>query len=790
DDGPASESWTAGRSDQVGYWLLAQDDPPDPWADLGLRSGLTFLDFEGTYDCRAVSPTADPPVTATLAPVAGYRDTALQLDYDLGAAADNWAQIRCDFSPQLDLSAFDHLRFAWRGSPGARNSLEVGFIDEIGNLERIFIRGWAFAAHRDWWGQLVVPFDFINPAFNPARVKAFLVSVKNAGEPDVGGAGSLAIDNPGAYNVRSRAVPADFESTEPNPVAAAAASAWLATQQQPSGFLKSWEQETACAAHVYPQALALLVFAHEGRWTEADAVVGALVGAQNANGSWFQSYDCDLQPLTPNQWEGDVAWAVYALSRYLARGGAHPEAAAARDRAADWLTGRINPADGCLVIDHTEGTIDAWWALDAAGPSYAAAAAGLESCLLDEYWDEQMGRFKGGRQWWQPYLDNQTWGAAFLHAVGRSEDARRALSYAWEVLRLPAQSGQLVGLDGQGGPWSIWNEGIGQYVAAGGFDAENLVQELLAQQRPDGAVIGAPDHFLGGGVWTPRWYGVAPTAWLYFALTGGPFGCVGGAETLCLNHQRFEVRAAWRNFRGETGSARAVRLTGDTGYFWFFNRDNVEMVIKVLDACGLNERFWVFAGGLTNVEVEITVTDTSTGAETTYVNPQGTPFQPIQDTAAFATCPSGAKGSGVRRARSAVSEPAFGEASFAGCVPTATTLCLNDDRFQVEVDWEAPGGSTGLGQAESLTSDTGYLWFFNRDNVEMVIKVLDACAVNGRFWVFAGGLTNVEVGIAVTDTATGVAATYVNPQGTAFQPIQDTATFATCLGASFAGSET
>ncbi|MCP4661741.1 MAG: hypothetical protein GY856_40585 [bacterium] len=42
----------------------------------------------------------------------------------------------------------------------------------------------------------------------------------------------------------------------------------------------------------------------------------------------------------------------------------------------------------------------------------------------------------------------------------------------------------------------------------------------------------------------------------------------------------------------------------------------------------------------------------------------------------------------------------------------------------------------------------------------------------------------------MTDTATGVAATYVNPQGTAFQPIQDTATFATCLGASFAGSET
>jgi hypothetical protein len=35
----------------------------------------------------------------------------------------------------------------------------------------------------------------------------------------------------------------------------------------------------------------------------------------------------------------------------------------------------------------------------------------------------------------------------------------------------------------------------------------------------------------------------------------------------------------------------------------------------------------------------LTVTDTQTGAIQTYTNPQGTPFQPIQDTNAFATCP-------------------------------------------------------------------------------------------------------------------------------------------------------
>jgi len=61
------------------------------------------------------------------------------------------------------------------------------------------------------------------------------------------------------------------------------------------------------------------------------------------------------------------------------------------------------------------------------------------------------------------------------------------------------------------------------------------------------------------------------------------------------------------------------------------------MVIKVVDGRVVNNRYWVFAGGLTNVNVVTTVTDTQTGAFKTYTNPQGTAFQPIQGTSAFAT---------------------------------------------------------------------------------------------------------------------------------------------------------
>ena len=119
-------------------------------------------------------------------------------------------------------------------------------------------------------------------------------------------------------------------------------------------------------------------------------------------------------------------------------------------------------------------------------------------------------------------------------------------------------------------------------------------------------------------------------------------------------------------------------------------------------------------------------------------------------------------------------------AQTAGCTPGNTRLCLNDSRFQVEVEWTTRNGQSGSGRAVPLTSDTGLFWFFNSENVELVVKVLDGCAVNGRYWVFAGGLTDTRVRITVTDTLREVVRQYTNPQGTPFKPVQDTGGFATC----------
>jgi hypothetical protein len=123
-------------------------------------------------------------------------------------------------------------------------------------------------------------------------------------------------------------------------------------------------------------------------------------------------------------------------------------------------------------------------------------------------------------------------------------------------------------------------------------------------------------------------------------LPGSSEPCASDPTTLCLSGGRFKVTTQWATAAGQSGSGQAVALAGgDTGYFTFFDAGNAEVMIKVLSGCGVNSRYWAFAGGLTNVDVALTVTDTQTGTVRTYTNPQGTPFQPIQDTDAFAICP-------------------------------------------------------------------------------------------------------------------------------------------------------
>ena len=116
------------------------------------------------------------------------------------------------------------------------------------------------------------------------------------------------------------------------------------------------------------------------------------------------------------------------------------------------------------------------------------------------------------------------------------------------------------------------------------------------------------------------------------------------------------------------------------------------------------------------------------------------------------------------------------------CVAGPTVLCLNNGRFKATIDWRTATDS-GHGFAVPLPSapDSGLFYFFSPTNIEMLIKVLNACvAPFNHYWVFFAATTNVELAVVVTDTANGKTVAYFNPLNHAAPPVQDINAFATC----------
>ncbi len=301
-----------------------------------------------------------------------------------------------------------------------------------------------------------------------------------------------------------------------------------------------------------------------------------------------------------------------------------------------------------------------------------------------------------------------------------------------------------------------------------------------------------------------------------FDSTGGGGECQGA---VCLRNERFEVDVSWRTAQGTTGSAVLVPgvRSDDSAVLYFFQVQNWELLIKVLDGCPINQHYWVYAAATTDVEYTLTVTDTVTTQSKSYFNPLGTASASITDSSALPVCDSGVASAteavgtlGVVAARfeaaerlaaerltaesrallltKEVSTPPSSPAVIgtsargtANCVAGASTMCLNQGRFKVEVSWETALPTTGVGQVVPFaTQDSGLFYFFEASNWEMLVKVLDGCAINSRFWVYAAATTDVGYQLVVTDTVTDEQKFYDNPVGRASPAITDTNAFSTC----------
>ena len=118
------------------------------------------------------------------------------------------------------------------------------------------------------------------------------------------------------------------------------------------------------------------------------------------------------------------------------------------------------------------------------------------------------------------------------------------------------------------------------------------------------------------------------------------------------------------------------------------------------------------------------------------------------------------------------------------CIRSDTVLCIannpGDGRFKVSAEFHHAGGASGSGQASLGTlgvNQGGSFWFFSQSNPEILVKVLNGCTVNNKFWVFATAGTNVAFDLHVLDTVTSATKTYSNPDNVAAVPVQDTSAF-------------
>jgi Trypsin len=121
--------------------------------------------------------------------------------------------------------------------------------------------------------------------------------------------------------------------------------------------------------------------------------------------------------------------------------------------------------------------------------------------------------------------------------------------------------------------------------------------------------------------------------------------CVPGPQTLCIDDApgdgRFEATIAFDTAQsdGQSGMGKAIELDSlgvtSGGIFWFFNQENPEVLLKVLDGCTVNGHHWVFWSAGTNVRLIVTVTDRRTGRQRIYQSPDRTPALPVTDILAF-----------------------------------------------------------------------------------------------------------------------------------------------------------
>ena len=285
--------------------------------------------------------------------------------------------------------------------------------------------------------------------------------------------------------------------------------------------------------------------------------------------------------------------------------------------------------------------------------------------------------------------------------------------------------------------------------------------QRFADGLPAGMLIGYVRALTVDPSGRTLWAGVSGGGIYAIDLTA-PIPCEADAQTLCLLDGRFRVTmsaedpssgdAVAGDAIAANGSAGAFSLPGLTG-----NPALPEIVLKMVDASAPPwRRFWVFFGSLTSLDYAITVTDTRNGHQERYTGSGACGGADTSSFVADAADDTGAVAQSLVMARPEAVSPG--------------DLNLLGGRFTVSLQAESPWTGESSGGTPVLESPVS--GFFSLPELtgsaslpEVWVKIVDARGLDGRFWFFYAGLTNLSYTLTVRDDMTGESRSYSGAGG-------------------------
>ena len=98
--------------------------------------------------------------------------------------------------------------------------------------------------------------------------------------------------------------------------------------------------------------------------------------------------------------------------------------------------------------------------------------------------------------------------------------------------------------------------------------------------------------------------------------------------------------------------------------------------------------------------------------------------------------------------------------------------------FEVNVAWQNHQGETGEAKlVQPPSRDSALYYFFTPENWELMVKVLDGCALNGHYWVFGAASTDVGYNIRIDRRGSSQSFRAENPVGNIAPAITDIKAF-------------